>query len=1764
MKIKRTLLLSVLFFMTVPMICYSQFTVRRTPGGTGYLEYLPPDYSSNPTKKYPLMVFLHGAGEKGTGSEADLERVKRNGPPKHIRDGHNMCFNVNGVEKCFIVISPQLPGGKPSWGVSLIDEVFSYILNGPLNYRVDLNQIHLTGLSLGSNGVYKYAYMTSNDPNKLASISPVAAWGDTNKGCIISERKIPLWAFHGDQDKTVGYAGGLAMFNAVKDCTTPVPTADLRFTTYEGVAHNSWGRAYSTDHSVQSPINLYEWMLMQSLSGVPTANAGPDQTITLPTNTATLSGSGSTTEGTITSYRWTKVGGGNATLTNANSPTLTVNNLAVGIYTFRLTVTDAAGNTAFDEARVTVNPEVVNSPPVANAGADITITLPINSTNINGIGIDTDGSISSYNWTQRSGPSTATLSGATNPTLSARNLVEGTYLFRLTVVDNDGASAFDEVNVIVKPAVVNSPPIANAGPDITVNLPTNTATLNGSGSDSDGTIVSYAWTKISGPAVTLTNADRPALSLSALVAGSYTFRLTVTDDAGDRDSDDVNVIVVASNQSPTANAGSDISITLPTNATNIVGRGNDPDGTIVSYLWVQIGGPTTATLTNSNTATVSVSNMVQGTYKFQLTVTDDDGAQASDIVNVIVAAAPVNEPPVANAGPDLNIGLPVNSVELNGSGTDSDGNIVQYRWEKRSGPSSFILAGQTTPTVTVNNLVAGTYIFRLTVTDDDGATDYDEVTVVVSPETVNQAPSANAGPDKNITLPINTVTFNGSGTDSDGTIASYQWTQRSGPSTATLSGANSASLTASNLVVGTYVFRLIVVDNEGASDSDNVTVVVSASNMPPVVYAGSDINIVLPTNSVDIVGTASDSDGSIASTAWTQVGGTAASFTTSGTTISLTNLVAGTYVFRFSATDNDGATAQDDVEVIVTASNILPIVNAGADKTITLPTNSINITGRASDSDGTIVSYNWAKVSGPSASLTNANRATVTITNMVEGVYVFSFTATDNDGGSRSDQVRVTVLPEATNQTPIAEAGTNVVITLPTNIVTIHGSGTDPDGTISSYLWTKKSGPSSLNMVNATTASLTAESLVEGTYIFTLTVTDDDGATDSDEVTVTVNPSNVNQSPLAKAGSDITLILPTNSTNIVGAGSDADGTIVSYLWSQVSGPSAATIVGASNATVSISNLVEGTYTFNLNVTDDDNASDDDYVNVYVISSSVNQNPVANAGLDKTIILPTNSVNLNGIASDLDGTVTSYAWSKISGPDAIINNRTNSVATVTNMVEGIYVFRLTVTDDDGATGFDDVMVNVLSSDINQSPVAYAGEDVNIVLPTNAIELKGTGTDADGTVEVYRWTQVSGPTANLVNSKSPIATASDMIEGVYVFRLTVTDEDGASGSDDIKVTVLPVNTNLAPTANAGEDRAIKLPTNNTTLFGSGFDSDGTITAYQWDKLSGPTVTTSDMTSATLELTNLIEGTYIFRLMVTDDDGATGADEVEIKILSPSFNLNPVADAGEDQFIELPINSTTLIGSGQDPDGIIDSYVWNLVSGPNTPDYTDLSVKDLDISNLIEGVYIFSLEVTDDGDLADSDEVKVVVSAPDATELQAPIVDAGEDKIIFLPETSTMLIGKMTSAGLVSSFAWSQIAGANVQLSGIDSDTLYVSGLTEGDYTFELEITDNLGLTGRDRVNIEVISQLSDLKYPMEMFSPNGDGENDYWILDPEASKYEGCDLYIYNRRGSQVYQTNSYQNNWEAILNGEQLPDGVYFYILKCGNEKSASGSITVIR
>jgi hypothetical protein len=988
---------------------------------------------------------------------------------------------------------------------------------------------------------------------------------------------------------------------------------------------------------------------------LPVAVVGAAQTITLPVNTAPLDGSKSyDPDGSISKYAWSLVSGPGGTIANAAAASTSVSGLIQGTYILKLTVTDNSNGTASKLDTIIVK-AAANLPPNANAGADQTITLPVSSVSVDGSASkdqDNGGLISSYAWSQTSGPSTATIATAAKATTTISGLQLGTYIFKLVVTDASGATDSDSLTVIVK-AAANLPPIANAGADQTITLPVNSVNVDGSASkdqDNGGLISSYAWSQSSGPsAATIGTATKATTTISGLVQGTYIFKLKVTDASGATATDSLTVTVkIAANIPPVANAGTSKSITLPVNSVNLDGSlSTDADGTITSYSWAQISGPSASSIANATSAQTAVNNLVAGQYTFELTVKDNAGASSKAQVKITVSSAGL-QPPVANAGANQTIQLPVNQVALDGSGSDApSGNITSYSWTQVSGPSSANWSAPSASKTNATALVAGTYVFELTVVDNNNAKATDQVTIIVN-AAINIAPVANAGSSITINLPTNTATLDGSkSSDADGTISTYSWTMISGPNTPGSTGSNSSKLSLTGLVAGQYSYQLTVTDNSGATATAQVKVtVVAPQNVLPVANAGNSITITLPTNTATLDGTnSSDADGTITKYSWTMVSGPNTPAATGATTatLSLSGLVAGQYIYQLTVTDNDGGSASAQVKITVVASpNKAPVANAGSDQTITAPASTVNLDGSASyDPDGTITSYSWVLKTGTgSITISNGNTSNPSVAGLTPGTYSFQLTVTDNSGATSTDLTTITVnaKPATPNQAPVANAGNNLTITAPAASVVLNGSSSfDPDGTITKYTWSQVSGPNTAAILGNGTVSPSVSGLEVGTYTFQLLVTDNDGATNTDQVTVTVAPavSKVNLTPVADAGSDTTIYLPTSSFQLNAQGSyDPDGNIANYQWQEISGPNTAAASSMFGAQVDIGNLEAGLYEFQVTVTDNDGGK-----STATVKISVDDLSAAN-GPDQLILFPNpaHDVITGKLTSSINGNV----------------------------------------------------------------------------------------------------------------------------------------------------------------------------------------------------------------------------------------------------------------------------------------------------------------------------------------------------------------------------------------------------------------------------------------------------------------------------------------------------------------------------------------------
>ncbi len=388
--------------------------------------------------------------------------------------------------------------------------------------------------------------------------------------------------------------------------------------------------------------------------------------------------------------------------------------------------------------------------------------------------------------------------------------------------------------------------------------------------------------------------------------------------------------------------------------------------------------------------------------------------------------------------------------------------------------------------------------------------------VITDGNLLNQAPTVNAGVDQSISIP-NTAVMAATVTDDafPGNPLVMTWSQTSGPvGGASISNTAIEDPTITFTQVGTYVFQLNAHDGE-FSVNDTIQVVVTA-NTTPIVDAGTNQSINLPTSLAVLNATITDNAPSSITRLWTvdsAPNGATYSFnnaTAEDPTFTFTNRTPGTYILRLTVGDGEFQVSDTVTLTLVLPPNQAPVVNVGQDRTVTLPDNVVNLTATATDDGlplGSSLSYLWDVQSGPPGgtvlfSAATSLATTVTFSNSVAGTYVIRFTATDGTNPN-SDTLTITL---QSNGPPVVDAGLPQVITMP-NSVFLNSTITD-DGQLVPYtvLWSKVSGPGTVTFSpGGTVEDPQATFSRSGTYVLQLTANDGEFSA-SDTVQVTVNP----------------------------------------------------------------------------------------------------------------------------------------------------------------------------------------------------------------------------------------------------------------------------------------------------------------------------------------------------------------------------------------------------------------------------------------------------------------------------------------------------------------------------------------------------------------------------------------------------------------------------------------------------------------------------------
>ena len=757
----------------------------------------------------------------------------------------------------------------------------------------------------------------------------------------------------------------------------------------------------------------------------------------------------------------------------------------------------------------------------------------------------------------------------------------------------------------------------------------------------------------------------------------------------------------------------------------------------------------------------------------------------------------------------------------------------------------------------------------------------------------------------------------------------------------------------------------------------------------------------------------------------------------------------------------------DGTVVVCHYPNEMPIAMAGGDQA-GYAGDVFNFDGSASsDPDQDPLTYQWVITSAPaqsSASLVNATSVTPSLEADLAGQYVVELVVNDGEIDSLPDSLTVNAMQ---NNPPIADASIDKTVVV-NDLVSLDGSNSsDVDGHSLTFQWSIISQPSNIVLSNPTSVNPSFTPNQIGEYVFELVV--NDGFVDSAPDRVTIIAQSINLAPVANAGFDQTgdtgMVVFLDGSN----SSDPENAALSYQWSVASSPSGAsyTLINGDQVNPSFVANTSGGYVISLVVNDGVISSQLDSVNITI--NQLNTSPTANAGIDQIGEIGQQLILDGSASSDPENDPLSYQWSLLSAPAESAANLINSNSvnpTLSADVVGEYIVQLIVSDGVLTSPPDAVVVT--ARDSNTAPVANAGVDQQNV--GTLLMLDGSASsDVDGDSLTYQWTIVS-PTVTSVTLSDPTSVSPTILPDSnenYVIELVVFDGSLFSQPDQMSINYI----NTKPIADAGMDQSA-IVGDSVQLDGSGSsDANGDTLTYQWRIASMPANSQAVLSNPSLVNPTIVadaEGYFELELIV--NDGIIDSDPDFMMINTMNENTAPIADAGDDQAVQLGM-PTLLDGSGSfDSDGDPLTYRWEILSKP------DSSVATLNnptsVSPSIEfdvlGDYVIQLIVNDG----------TINSAPDtvmfAHENMRPIADAGIDQAANTGDPVS-LDGSASydPDGDAINYAWSitsQPADSNVLFDNPLSVTPVFIPELVGTYVIQLIVNDGVLDSLADTVIIE----------------------------------------------------------------------------------------------
>ncbi|MCX7943448.1 MAG: hypothetical protein N2746_02940, partial [Deltaproteobacteria bacterium] len=1057
--------------------------------------------------------------------------------------------------------------------------------------------------------------------------------------------------------------------------------------------------------------------------------------------------------------------------------------------------------------------------------------------------------------------------------------------------------------------VINSPPEANIPKSMIEGKVGSPVTIEGEGKDIDGDVLKYEWSIISYPtgkddsgrevktAPTLSlQGDGSKISFIPKLKGVYFIKLIVSDGRLKSNpayatvyvaSGKPNVLIVDAGEDQIVNAGSTVTLTATVQS--------DPPDLYYTVKWEQLNGTPVGVIDWTQMSISFKAPDVPQEIEFKFTADDHMGTVSSDTVKITVI--PANREPHADAGKDQQV-IYGSKVILSGlMSFDPDvGDKITYKWVQ--------VAGKTVEIVGNTNAVASfiapeedaELVFKLTVTDLSGLSSSDE-TIVLVRSGVNRPPIANAGPDQTVKIGATVYLNGGQSYDEDGDTLSYEWIQKSGPTTTLYDSTAVVANFRAPSSEAKMEFILIVFDGKAYSEPDSVSInVKDIINNIPVANAGDD-QTVLPGSIVVLNGLrSSDADKDPLSFTWFQKSGLP--IVISGYNNSIAQFIAplqeGEIIIGLIVNDGKANSIPDEVKIFVQASgNHSPIANAGPD-IVVFGGGIGQLNGSASyDPDGDTLTYHWYQISGDYVALDGADTATPQFTAPNKQT-TLKFVLIVSDGKSLSQPDEVVARVKVSNNRPRANAGLDQTVYIGQTVYLNGILSEDQDGDPLSFSWKQIEGESvELKDSNKALSYFIAP---QNTGVLKFQLVVNDGMEDSEPSIVNVNvttsnidePTAVIEPSFLRTGFNKNIVLDGTRS------SDPQLRQLTYNWYQISGvpvtfnaitePTVSFLSppGPKKEIMEIGLIVHNGYKYSIPAKSVVQAEDE----------RLNRKPLVSAGEDQNV-LHGKKVTLVGKATDPDGDIIKVKWEQISGTPVSLSPEEGGegeYAVSFTAPQKVETLRFKIIADDMLARTEDIVnVNVY----NTKPMADAGTDISIVATAKKtpIILDGSKSfDPDGDSITYKW-KLNGETL----STDPIYSLN-LEKGKYVFELEVSDGIDV-GIDTINVEIR----NAKPVANAGPDLFVASKGSLTPVVLDGslsYDPDEDQLTFRW-KENGNTIAEGKIASV-----NLSNGKHTIQLEVTDGVEYS-YDELIVDVdIGPPYGT-----------IVLKVNPSELIANGVD---------------------------------------------------------------------------------------------------------------------------------------------------------------------------------------------------------------------------------------------------------